>query len=239
MSNKRLVLIVGESAAGKTASLRDLKDQEGVVYLNCEAGKELPFRNQFQEAIITDALDVPNIFDEVKEDSDIHTIIVDSLTYLLEQFESQYIYGAADGRAAWGDFNQYFKSLMQQNVANSTKRVLFLAHTESVLNKDTGIYETRVPVKGALKNNGIESYFSIVVAARKVKLKELEGYKNDYLTITKRDEKVGYKHVFQTLPTKDTVGSRIRGPFDLFTDEETFIDNNAEILLQIIDDYYN
>lgn len=36
--NKRLVLIVGKPGAGKTASLRDLDKQEGVLFLNCEAG---------------------------------------------------------------------------------------------------------------------------------------------------------------------------------------------------------
>lgn len=35
--NDNLVLIGGESAAGKTASLRNLKDPEGVMYLNCES----------------------------------------------------------------------------------------------------------------------------------------------------------------------------------------------------------
>ena len=36
--NKRLVLIVGFPGHGKTASLRDIEDQEGVLFLNCESG---------------------------------------------------------------------------------------------------------------------------------------------------------------------------------------------------------
>lgn len=36
--NDNLVLIVGASAGGKSASLRNLQDQPGVMYLNCEAG---------------------------------------------------------------------------------------------------------------------------------------------------------------------------------------------------------
>ena len=36
-TNDNLVLIGGESSGGKTASLRNLKNPEGVMYLNCES----------------------------------------------------------------------------------------------------------------------------------------------------------------------------------------------------------
>jgi hypothetical protein len=36
--NDNLALIVGKSAGGKSASLRNLKNPEGVMYLNCESG---------------------------------------------------------------------------------------------------------------------------------------------------------------------------------------------------------
>lgn len=36
--NDNLVLLVGKSAAGKSASLMNLPNPEGVMYLNCEAG---------------------------------------------------------------------------------------------------------------------------------------------------------------------------------------------------------
>lgn len=36
--NDKLVLISGKSASGKSASLRNIKNPGGVVYLNCEAG---------------------------------------------------------------------------------------------------------------------------------------------------------------------------------------------------------
>ena len=36
--NDNLVLVVGKSAAGKSASLMGLENPEGVMYLNCEAG---------------------------------------------------------------------------------------------------------------------------------------------------------------------------------------------------------
>lgn len=36
--NDNLVLLVGKSATGKSASLMGLEKPEGVLYLNCEAG---------------------------------------------------------------------------------------------------------------------------------------------------------------------------------------------------------
>ena len=45
---------------------------------------------------------------------------------------------------------------MQQQVAKSTKTIIFTAHTLAVLNEQEMVMEVRIPVKGALKNAGIE-----------------------------------------------------------------------------------
>ena len=37
--NDNLILIGGKSGAGKSACLMNLRNQEGVLYLNCEAGE--------------------------------------------------------------------------------------------------------------------------------------------------------------------------------------------------------
>lgn len=37
--NDFMVLIGGESGAGKTTSLMNIRDPEGVLYLNCDAGE--------------------------------------------------------------------------------------------------------------------------------------------------------------------------------------------------------
>ena len=36
--NDNLVLICGEAVGGKSASLRNMQDPGGVIYLNCESG---------------------------------------------------------------------------------------------------------------------------------------------------------------------------------------------------------
>lgn len=127
---------------------------------------------------------------------------------------------------------------MQEYVAKSTKNVIFIAHTVDSVNESEMVLETKVPVKGSLKNQGIESYFSIVIAAKRVALKTLKDYHNPLLKITPREEKLGYKYVFQTQVTKETVHERLRGPIGLFSDEETFIDNDVQQLLDRLHQYY-
>lgn len=236
--NDHLVLLCGKSATGKSASLMGLEKPEGVMYLNCEAGKKLPFKAKFKQFTITDPLQVIEAFEHAESLPDVHTIVVDSLTYLLDMYESVYVLNAANGMQAWGQFAQYFKTLMQQSVAKSTKNVIFTAHTSDTLNEGEMVMETKVPVKGSLKNNGVESYFTVVIASKKVPLKTLKDYANPLLTITPEEEALGFKYVFQTKITKESVNERLRGPLGLFDTKETYIDNNMQLVLNRLKDYY-
>ena len=80
--------------------------------------------------------------------------------------------------------------------------------------------------------------FSVVVSTKKMKLKDLEKYKNALLTITEDDEDVGFKYVFQTRLTKDTVNERIRAPEGMWARNETFIDNDVSLVLNRIHEHY-
>ena len=237
--NDHLVLVVGKSATGRSASLMNIRDPEGVFYLNCESGKKLPFRSKFKEFVITDPLQILEAFDVAESRPEVHTIIIDTLTYLLDMYESLYVLNSANTMKAWGDFAQYFKTLMQDKVAKSTKKVIFLAHTRDNLNESEMIMETTVPVKGSLKNNGIESYFSQVIGSKKVSLKTLSDYQSSLLNITPEEEALGYKYVYQTKLTKETVHERLRGPMGMFDTKETFIDNNIQAVLDRLDEYYS
>lgn len=238
--NDHLVLIAGESGTGKSASLMNLlpKKQERVMYLNCEAGKRLPFRNKFTSFTITDPYQVHEAFDHANGNPDFSVVVIDTLTFLMDMFETQYIVGAADGQKAWANFAQYFKILMQEKVAKSDKAVIFLAHTYTTYDASSLENKTAVPIKGSLGKNGIEAYFSTVVATKKVSLKELLKFPNDLLNITEQDEAVGYKHVFQTQITKETIGERIRSPMGMFSQKEVYMDNDASLLLKRLEEYY-
>lgn len=236
--NDNLILISGESGTGKSASLRNLRNQEGVLYLNCEAGKKLPFRNSFIKKTITDPLWVTEAFQWAETQPQVHTIVIDSNSFLMEMYESKYVLPAADSRAEWGNYAQYFKNLMQDLVASSSKNVIIITHTSESLDEVKGIRKVAAVVKGALAKTGIEAYFSLNVAVKKVSISDLEPYANQYLNITEDDLLVGYKHVFQTRVTKSTTGERVRGPMGMFTIAETYIDNDVQILLDIVHEFY-
>lgn len=236
--NDQLVLIAGESASGKSASLVNLPNQEKVMYLNCEAGKRLPFKNKFKNFTITDPYQVHEAFDHAKDNAAYDVIVIDTLTFLMDMFETQYVLPSTNTMAAWGNYNQFFKILMQEKIAASDKSVIILAHTKAELDEKAMEMKVSVPVKGSLKNNGVESYFSTVVATKKVSLKDLEPYKSDLLHITEQDQLLGYKHVFQTQLTKATIGERIRSPMGMFSRAETFMDNDCGLLLKHLREYY-
>lgn len=235
--NDNLVLVCGESSTGKSACLRNLSEK--TLYLNCESGKKLPFRDKFRKSIvITDPDQVYQAFAWAQGRDDVDNIVIDGFNYLMDMYESLYIIGAEDSRSGWQNYAQYVRNLMQQHVANSDKNVIFTAHTRTTYNETTLSMETKVPIKGALANTGIESFFSLIVSTKKEKLKALEAFENDLLHVSPRDQAVGYKHVFQTLVTADTVQERMRGPMGMFDDNETFIDNDINLVLNRCQEYY-
>ena len=237
MQNK-VILLSGKSATGKSASLQNIKKPEGVLYLNCEAGKPLPFNHKFNERIITDPLHVPGYIETWEKKEEIHTIIIDSLSFMMEQYESQYVIPATNGMKAWGNYAQFFKTLMQDQVAKSTKNIVFITHTMDVVNEAEMVNETMATVKGSLKNLGIESYFTTVISSKKLPLTKLTAYENPLLTISEEDEILGFKYVFQTKLTKDTVNERMRSHLGLWKKEETFINNDIQLVLDRLNEYY-
>lgn len=237
--NDHLILICGESATGKSASLRTLKNPEGIAYLNCEAGKKTPFRSKFREFVITDPYQVLQAFDELQDKEEFHTIIIDGLNYLMDMYESMYVLTAKDTRTAWSHYAQFFKELMQSKVASSNKNIIITAHTKTLRNEVGIPVETKVPLKGSLGNQGAESYFSQIVSCKRVRVEDLEQYQNSMLSITEEEKALGFKYVFQTKITKDTVHERIRSPMGLFESNETFMDNDAQRLLDRLHEYYD
>lgn len=237
--NDQLILICGYSATGKSASLRNIRDQDKWLYLNTEAGKRLPFKNNFQSYRISDPYQVIEAFEFGTDNLDVKGIIVDSLTFLMDMYETQYVLTASNTMKAWSDFNQFFKQMMQEKVVVFNKPVLFIAHVSDILDEKNMEMKTSVPIKGALKNQGVEAYFSTVVASKKLPLKDLEKYNSDLLHISEEEKELGFKYVFQTRITKNTTGERIRSPMGLFSKEQTYMDNDAQILLDHLNEFYS
>jgi hypothetical protein len=238
--NDQLVLIVGYSGTGKSASLRNIRNQESWMYLNTEAGKKLPFQNTFKTFRISDPYQVYEGFDHATQNADkFGGIVIDSITFLMDMYETVYVIDQPNTQKAWSNFAQYFKVLMQDKVVKFNRPTIITAHVKDELDEIRHEMKVSVPIKGALRNNGVEAYFSTVVAAKKVTLLELEKYGSNLLTITEEDRELGYKHVFQTRPTKETVGERIRSPMKMFSRDQTYIDSDAQLLLDHLQKFYH
>lgn len=243
---KRLLLVSGKSTGGKTHSLRNLRNPEGVMYLNFEAGKDLPFNAKFMASLsgkagftITDPMQVFGAFEKAETLPDCHTIVLDTMTFMMDMYEAQHVLAAPEKlrMSAWGSYAQFFKKLMLETVAKSTKNVVILAHTADILNEQEMAMETLVKVKGSLMNTGIESFFSTVVSTKKIPLEKL--VKNDLLNISPREELLGFKYVFQTDITKETLNERMRAPEYMWAPEETYVDNDVQLILDRLDKFYS
>jgi hypothetical protein len=242
MTNDHLILVSGKSATGKSASLMDMINPEGVIYLNCENGKKLPFKAKFKELTIVDTNQIYQAFEEAEKLADVHTIVIDTLTYMMDLYESTKVL-TADPKLtmqAWGGYSQYFKLLMSQCVARSSKNVIFLGHTADIMNESEMVKESIVKVKGSLMNNGIESYFTNVISTKKLALSKFTDVNanSPLFAITEEDKINGFKYVFQTRLTKDTINERIRAPMGMWSMTETYIDNNLQNVVNRLHEYY-
>lgn len=237
--NDNLVLLSGKTATGKSASLRNIKNPAGVMYLNCENNKKLPFKSGFKEYSITNPMDIYEAFVVAENKPEIHTIIIDSLTFMMDLYESKFVLTSANTMKAWGEYAQFFKRLMFDHVSVSTKNVIMTAHTLDVMNESEMISEVCVKVKGSLMANGIESYFSTVISSKKVPTKLLDLYGSPLLTVTEEEALLGFKYVYQTKLTKQTVNERIRAPMLMWSIPETYIDNDVQLVIDQLHDYYS
>ena len=240
MNNNHLVLVSGKSSSGKSASLLNMDKPEGVMYLNCENGKKLPFKSKFKEYTVVDPTQVYEAFAEAEKMKEVHTLVIDSLTYLMDMYESTKVLNSTNTMQAWGQYAQYMKVLMSQVVAKSTKNVVFLAHTSDVLNEAEMVNETMVKVKGSLMNQGIESFFTCVISTKKVAMLKREDKIAKYtiLKANQDNKDDGFKYVFQTRLTKETVNERIRSPMGMWPRNETYIDNNLQNVINRLHQYY-
>ena len=229
---KYMIMICGKSTAGKTYSLRNLKDQEGVWFFNCESGTDLPFENSFKHFQITNPRDVPKGILKAEKKPEVHTIVIDSLTFLMDMYINKCVYKAEDTRAEWGQYALFVQELFSDACAPSTKNIIFTAHTIDEVNEKTKEFETKVGCSGKkLNEKGIEAFFETIVNCSVMDIDDLEEYKNNLLTITAREERIGLKHCFQTMKTRETRRSRIRGNPMFWDDEETYIDNDVQIVV--------
>ncbi|AWY09406.1 hypothetical protein vBRpoPV13_49 [Ruegeria phage vB_RpoP-V13] len=238
--NPHSLLICGESGAGKSMSLYEMRDRTDVLYINCEGGKPLPFKNKFKNRVVTDPEDIIDWLEQLEEmgeDNPFNFVVIDTISFMMDMFETIHVLPARDTQKMWGQYAQFFKRLITQS-SKVDSFFIYLGHLDRQLDEDNGIWRSSVPVKGALAKKGLEAYFTTVINVSKEPIRELQKTPNSMLHITEDDEELGFKHVFQTRTTKKTIGDRIRSPMGMWAKEELFIDNNLAPVIKKMIAYY-
>ena len=233
--NKNIILVVGKPSSGKTASLRNLSNPEKVGYLNTDM-KEVSFQSKMQELFIADPMDIFQAIEEI-ENSNLNMGVLDTLTFLMDQMEQQYVVKSTNTQKAWGDYASFYKKYIHA-IKSGTKDYVVMAHIKDVMNESEMILESKVPIKGSVGATGCEADFSIILGAKKVSTKALKGIENSMLSITEEEQEDGFKYVFQTRIDKDSIGEKIRSPVGLWNRSEKYIDNDLSKVFARVHEYY-
>lgn len=235
--NKNIVLIMGKPNTGKSTSLMNLHNQNKMVYLNTDL-KELPFKSRFIKNVeVADALDVLAYIKEIEQSEQVEGAVLDTLTFLMSMFERQYVNGSANTQKAWGDYGNFYREFIHAIKAGS-KDYAILAHEDSFLNEQSMQMESRVPLKGSVAKIGVEADFTTILSTKQMPIKKLEGHENDLLHITDEEREDGFKYVFATRVTKESVGEKMRSAIGLWNRNELYIDNDLNQVFNRLKEYY-
>lgn len=235
--NKNIVLIMGKPNTGKSTSLMKLANQDKMVYMNTDL-KELPFKSRFLKSVdVADAMDVLSYINEIENAPVVEGAVLDTLTFLMSMYERQYVANAANGQKAWGDYGNFYKEFIHAIKAGS-KDYAILAHEDTVLNEQSMQLETRIPVKGSVGKVGVEADFTTILSTKQMPIKKLEGFENDLLHITDEEREDGFKYVFVTRVTKDSIGEKMRSAIGLWNRNELYIDNDLNQVFARLKEYY-
>lgn len=238
--NKNILLIMGKPNTGKSTSLMNLPNQERMVYLNTDL-KELPFKNKFLKNVhVSDPLDVLAYIQEIESNPNVDGAVLDTLTFLMSMYETQYVLNAANIQKAWGEYGTFYRSLIHA-IKSGTKDYIILAHEDSFLNEQTMQMESKVPIKGSVGKTGVEADFTTILSTKQLPIKKLQDPKlqNDLLHISEEEMEDGVKYVFCTRVTKETVGEKMRSAMGLWKRNELYIDNDVSQVLKRLREYYN
>lgn len=237
--NKNVVLVMGKPNTGKSTSLRNLP-QESMAYFNTDL-KEIPFRDRFAASVeIATATDILDYINEVEAQPEITGVVLDTLTFLMQMYERQFVVpfaGTKTGQAAWGDYGNFYRNLVHA-IKAGTKNYAILAHEASEYNEQSLRTDSFVPIKGAVGKVGVEADFTTILSTKQMPVKVLEQHPNKLLTITDAEREDGVKYVFQTRITKESAGEKMRSAMGLWNRDELYIDNDLALVFARLNEFY-
>jgi hypothetical protein len=225
--NRKVVLVGGPPATGKSASLWQLIEKYGdsVAYINTDGKVSgLPFDRNKIKLFITpkDSIEINPGVRSIEEREDIDWIVIDTLSFWFDQLEKQHVIFSEDSRGNWGKIYQAeIASLLHFANNVSKKNWIFLTHTATDEEVTNFVRQTKATVKGAIGKKGLESWFDVVI----------------YTWTYERDDDenpIGYG--FQVKKTGDTIGFSVRSPMGMFP--KPFLkSNNILKVFEYIDKY--
>lgn len=237
--NKKVLMIMGKPNTGKSSSLRNM-NQESMVYLNTDL-KDVPFRDRFMANVeVADARDILHFISEVENNPEVTGVALDTLTFLMQMYERQYVVpyaGTKSGQTAWGDYGNFYREFIHA-IKSGSKNYVIMAHEDESLNEQAGVMESRVPIKGAVGKVGVEADFTTILRTMQIPVKKLEGYENDLLHITDEEREDGVKYVFTTRVSKETAGGKMRSAMGLWNRNELYIDNDVAQVFKRLEEFY-
>lgn len=235
----RTVLIAGNANTGKSTSLRNLKDSKSYIYLNGDV-KALPLRGGASKFMVSkdvkEPAQLPALYAQAEAAEGCKGVILDTLTKVMDRY-LRAIKLEMTGFDVWNAYSEHYK-VMLDSITASNKTHIVMAHTDTVLNEQTGDNESKILISGAVGKIGVQSDFSIVVTSKQMPIAKLKLRETPLLTYTEDEEASGMKYVFSTLMNKATVGDTTRAPIGFWDRNEEYIDNSIQIILDRMDEYY-
>ena len=230
-TNKKIACIMGPPSVGKSHSCMYLTNPEKWAYLNTD-NKPLPFKDSFAvNKFVTDPLEILDYVAAIEADDNLQGGILDTLTFLMGLYETQYVIHAVNKHEAWGNYGNFYKDFIH-SLKTSSKDWLIFAHETSEVNSQTGRLKSTIPIKGAVGKVGAEADFTTILTAKEIPIDELEDHENELLLLTPDEIEDGSKRVFVTRTNAEYVGDKTRSPNNLWRREELYIDNDVQ---QVID----
>lgn len=158
-----LVLIIGKSGSGKSASMRNFPPDK--LQLVNVIGKPLPFRNSFKDAVVTDSYyDVAAIL----RDSPKPSIVIDDAGYLITDAFMRGHSSGGGGNSIFQLYNSladsFWKLIEFARIRSNDKIIYFIMHEDK---SDSGDIKPKTIGKLLDEKVCIEGMFTIVLRSMK------------------------------------------------------------------------
>jgi hypothetical protein len=198
----------------------------------------LPFKSKFLKIVdVADPMHVLDFIQQAEQMDKVTGVVLDTVTFLMSQYETQYVNNSANTQKAWGDYAAFYKQFIHA-IKSGSKDYAVLAHEDTQLNEQSMQMESRVPIKGSVGKIGVEADFTTILSTKQVPLKKLRPYENELLHITDEEKEDGFKYVFCTRVTKETIGDKMRSAIGLWKRNELYIDNDLDQVFTRLRQYY-